>query len=77
MSSECLKCDFLDGNANGRTVSRTRKIRPECGWTRRIANLYVSLTNRRGRFRGAHIDLRERQVEVVGTDAERIAPFYI
>ena len=77
MSSDCRKCDFRHLGANGCTVSQARKIRPECGWTRRIANLYVSLTNRRGRFQAPHIDLRERRVEVVGTDAEQIAPFYI
>ena len=54
---------------NGRAMSPRRQNTVECARTQRGENLHVSLTGRRGRVRGPHIDLRGGRVEVVGTRA--------
>ena len=62
---------------NDRAVSRGRQISAEWVRTRRVANLHVSLTRRRGRVRGALIAFAGGRIEVVGTRAWQNASFYI
>ena len=51
MTSDCRKSVKHLLCTNGRTGSRERLDTAERCWTRRVANLHVSLTKRRGRFR--------------------------
>jgi len=62
---------------NGRTVSRKQLSAAGRRRTRLGANLHVSLTKRRGRFRARDIDLRGGRILVVGTCAPQNLLLYI